>query len=305
MNLDFLYYFERLAELENYNKTAEDLFISQPSLSYAIKSLEKELGFNLFKKRGRCTELTSNGKVYLEYVQIALSHLEQAKKVINSTNMCNECQLKLRLAVSRVFFIKDILSSFYKKCGNKKVTVFIHQSSSENNVRDLISGNIDGMFSAYKIHEDLIEYIPIVKQQWFIFVPLTHSLSLLDSISLNTIEKYPLIVPKKDPEQMKAINEICSKHSFNPNIYFETITNASAIRMVINYNLPGLIHYFPDSDNSPVNRIRIQERLDGFYTYFACLKRRRDTDPINYFREFINNLYKDDVLYIYPPSSYP
>ena len=53
MNLNQLHYFSKLAEVEHYTKAAEELKISQPSLSHAIGSLEKELGTRLFEKQGR------------------------------------------------------------------------------------------------------------------------------------------------------------------------------------------------------------------------------------------------------------
>ena len=53
MNLYHLRYFATLAHLEHYTKAAEILSITQPSLSHAIASLEKELGVKLFEKEGR------------------------------------------------------------------------------------------------------------------------------------------------------------------------------------------------------------------------------------------------------------
>lgn len=43
MNLQQLYYFKTIAELEHYTRAAEKLLISQPSLSYAMSELEREL----------------------------------------------------------------------------------------------------------------------------------------------------------------------------------------------------------------------------------------------------------------------
>lgn len=51
MNLNQLYYFQTLAKTQHMTKAAQLLNISQPSLSYAIKELEKELGAPLFEKK--------------------------------------------------------------------------------------------------------------------------------------------------------------------------------------------------------------------------------------------------------------
>lgn len=49
MRLDYLRYFDHLAEVLNYTRAAEDLYIAQPTLSVAIKRMEKELGIKLFQ----------------------------------------------------------------------------------------------------------------------------------------------------------------------------------------------------------------------------------------------------------------
>ena len=55
MRLDYLRYFDHLAEVLNYTRAAEDLYIAQPTLSVAIKRMEKELGIKLsLLKWARC-----------------------------------------------------------------------------------------------------------------------------------------------------------------------------------------------------------------------------------------------------------
>ena len=50
MNLSHLYYFRKLAEVQHYTHAAEQLFITQPTLSNAVSQLEKELGIALFER---------------------------------------------------------------------------------------------------------------------------------------------------------------------------------------------------------------------------------------------------------------
>ena len=52
MNLQQLYYFRKLAEVQHYTKAAKALYITQPSLSDSIASLEHELSVSLFQKKG-------------------------------------------------------------------------------------------------------------------------------------------------------------------------------------------------------------------------------------------------------------
>ena len=73
MNLNQLTYFAVTARHQHFTRAAEELFISQPSLSYAISSLEEELGIRLFEKKGRNVVLTKYGRLFLGHVERALA----------------------------------------------------------------------------------------------------------------------------------------------------------------------------------------------------------------------------------------
>lgn len=77
MNLQWLYYFNAVAETEHYTQAAEKLHISQSNLSHAIKELEREVGAQLFERRGRNVRLTRYGKMFHPYVQKTLNTLEK------------------------------------------------------------------------------------------------------------------------------------------------------------------------------------------------------------------------------------
>ena len=62
MNLFHLRYFVKLAHTRHYTRAAEELCITQPSLSHAINQLENELGLPLFERQGRNTTLTRFGE---------------------------------------------------------------------------------------------------------------------------------------------------------------------------------------------------------------------------------------------------
>ena len=85
MNLYHLRYFVTLAKLEHYTKAAEELCITQPSLSHAISLLEKELGVTLFQKEGRNIVLTKCGKIFLEKVKESLKILDNSILELKAT----------------------------------------------------------------------------------------------------------------------------------------------------------------------------------------------------------------------------
>lgn len=68
MNLSHLRYFVQLAKTGHYTRTAEQLYITQPSLSHAISQLEHELGVPLFEKATRGVTLSPAASSFRDYV---------------------------------------------------------------------------------------------------------------------------------------------------------------------------------------------------------------------------------------------
>ncbi len=84
MDLELLKYFIVTAEMEHVTNAANALHITQPSLSSAIKRLEKHLGLPLFKKDGRGIILTDHGYTYYRKVKHALEIIEEANDEIKT-----------------------------------------------------------------------------------------------------------------------------------------------------------------------------------------------------------------------------
>lgn len=90
MTLNQILYFQKIANLENYHQAAEELYISQPSLSRSMASLENELGVTLFEKEGRGVTLTKAGRMFLEYADRILTDCHIAVGKMREISMNGE-----------------------------------------------------------------------------------------------------------------------------------------------------------------------------------------------------------------------
>lgn len=76
VNINHLYYFQTVCKYNNVTRAAENLHVSQPSITAAIKELERELGIELFHKVGNRIFLTPEGGVFLERAKSFLQTFE-------------------------------------------------------------------------------------------------------------------------------------------------------------------------------------------------------------------------------------
>lgn len=126
MNLFYLRYFVTLAHVQHYTKAAEQLCITQPSLSHAISQLEKELGLPLFEKSGRKTTLTRFGEGFLACAEHTLSTLDEGIASIKRS-ACGEGLIRLGfLRTLGVEFIPRLAADFLKENPNLDIQFSFH-----------------------------------------------------------------------------------------------------------------------------------------------------------------------------------
>ena len=73
-----LTYAAELARTQNFNRAAENLFISQPTLTYQIRLLEDEIGFEIFARSGKGATLTPAGEQFIVTIRSVLTELNKA-----------------------------------------------------------------------------------------------------------------------------------------------------------------------------------------------------------------------------------
>ncbi len=87
MTIQQLNYVIRIAETGSINRAAETLFITQPSLTSALKELEKEIGVTMFNRSGRGVTLTAEGAAFLPYARSVVEQFQNLLDVYGKTGV--------------------------------------------------------------------------------------------------------------------------------------------------------------------------------------------------------------------------
>lgn len=190
MNLSQLYYFKKLAEVGHYSKAAKELYISQPTLSSSILSLEKELGVSLFARDGKSIGLTEYGEVFYRYVRASLRELDDGLTAVRS----HKKALNGTINLGAIFTVQDdflpqLLKEFLKDAGDS-VLVKTYQNFTNSLTQQLHDGSLDLAFCGRREAEADIEYIPATQYDLRICVRKDHPLAGRDVVSFDEIRPY-------------------------------------------------------------------------------------------------------------------
>ncbi len=196
MNLNQLRWFCALARNQHYSRTAEELSIAQPSLSRSISQLEEELGCRLFEKKGRNVILTRPGKVFYTYVERGLRNIDQgiatAKEMMDP--FCGTVDFAFIYALSPNF-VPGLIRNFLNEKNHKDINFRFYQGNSKDIIQGVKDGKYDIGFSSYFADEPLVEFIPIVKQEYVLMVAKNHPLARKENITLEETAAYDFILP--------------------------------------------------------------------------------------------------------------
>ncbi len=97
MDLSQLLQFQKVAELEHMTQAAFALHVAQPALSRTIKSLEKELGLQLFDRENKSLHLNENGRILLRYVQQMSACLQEMRQEAEKKNAIDRNTIRILL----------------------------------------------------------------------------------------------------------------------------------------------------------------------------------------------------------------
>ncbi|MBR3130183.1 MAG: LysR family transcriptional regulator [Clostridia bacterium] len=221
MTLQQLRYFCVTAEVLHYTRAAELLYISQPSLSYALSKLEKELNMPLFEKRGKQIALTTYGAEFLPYAKRALSELSKGQERLKELRAPSAGIINLGYIYSVSFSVlPTFVDRFYAHYGSRQTAFRFHQGMAGVLIEQLLNGSLD-LLIAGKPDIDSIDYLPIVSQELFLAVPASHRLASREAVTLSEIRDEQFISITHDAIIYRQLADRFKQADFVPNIVFE------------------------------------------------------------------------------------
>lgn len=222
MNLQQLYYFRTLAEVKHFTKASVKLMVAQPSLSHSINDLESELGVSLFNRNNRQVTLTKYGQLFLEYVDQALSLLDEGQLKLNDFISPEQGTVSLHYVSSIDPFIPYLLARYFQDTGFQ-TTFQLQQDTNIHIQSHLLSGEADlGLGMLYDGAEGLKTH-KLSNHELMLITAGDHPLARRDSVDLREIQGENFIAYKRECSIRNLIDDILCSFQVCPHIVLETI----------------------------------------------------------------------------------
>lgn len=209
-----------LKEYGSFSRVAKELYISQPSISTAVKELEEELGYAILIRSNKGVSFTKQGEVVLKHAQTILNEVEELLKtsvsgqqIWNTVRVSAQFHLSNMILATRIQLEKDYPLFSMSQEGNDDSDLVLKQlDRGEIDIAIINTGFVDeptfqqkvsnGEYNAAELSEDGICFI--VRQE--------HPLADRASVSLNELFQYPYLT-YRDSKQ-RFVNQLIQESGF-------------------------------------------------------------------------------------------
>ena len=292
MKLQQLKYFNALCRLKSFSKVASKFKVSQPTVSYAIKSLEEDLGVQLILRNQSHTEvsLTREGELFRKY---SLSALQQLDKGITAVKNAHDGRIKIGLtaALSRFFDLTKHVTSLEEIFGTE---IGLLEDGSTEITKKVLSNKLDiALFGTSKeVYSSQLDLKKIATFPFKLAVSKNHPLAKESRIHLSQVENEKFILFNEHFIHHEVFWKFMNSYGIIPNILAEVSDIQGFENFIQQKNTIGILVDFLKLDYIRLIELDEPEPVQ-FYLYLAKQKDGKVTDEA--FNEM--ELYIKDQIY--------
>ncbi|MCI5623786.1 MULTISPECIES: LysR family transcriptional regulator [Anaerostipes] len=200
MTLTQLKYVITIADTGSMNEAAKSLFISQPSLSLAVKELEQEIGVELFRRSNRGVSLTVEGNEFLSY---ARQVVEQYQLMESRYIEKKDVKKKFAVSMQHYTFAVNAFVEMVKQFGMDEYEFAVRETKTYEVIEDvkdfrseigiLYLNDFNRKVLEKLFHESNLEFHPLLNCGIYVYLWKGHPLADRNEISIEELSEYPCL----------------------------------------------------------------------------------------------------------------
>ncbi|PTI25549.1 cidABC operon transcriptional activator CidR [Staphylococcus xylosus] len=197
MDIKHMKYFVEVVDQKGMTNASKSLYIAQPTISKAIKDLEKELNMTFFDRSKRQLVLTDAGKVFYKKCKEILTLYKDLPKEINSLLGLETGHISIGLsAVMNMNKFIHILGEFHQEYPN--VTYNLVEKGGKMIETQLINDEIDIGITTIPVDQDIFHSIPLYQEDLKLVVNKEHRLADREQINMAMLKDEDFILFNED-----------------------------------------------------------------------------------------------------------
>lgn len=223
--------FETIARLGSFTRAAEELFLTQPTVSMQIKKLTDAVGLPLFEQVGKKIYLTDAGRELHQTCRGIFEHLTQFEMIAADMKGLKAGKLRLAVVTTAKYFAPRLLGMFCRQYPGVEVSLKV---SNRERVLERLADNQDDLYILGQPPEE----VDVVTQAFLenplvVLAPVNHPLAKKKKITLKRIAEEPFLSREPGSGTRIATERIFSEQGLKLKIRMELGSNGAIKQAII------------------------------------------------------------------------
>jgi len=225
--------FVAVAESLHFKKASEALFITQPALSRLIKSLEDEIGAELFSRTTRQVTLSEAGRLFLAECQQAFTHIQRGVQLAQRAARGDIGRISIAYNDFSINGALPHLLEVFKEA-QPAVTIELAHMPSHLQLDAIRNGEIDVGFLFGPLQESSITTLTLSTERTVVLLPKKHRLAHRRSIKMEDLRDEKFIIGSESSWKSfrTFVFDLCLKSGFIPQVVQEATSSTGILSLV-------------------------------------------------------------------------
>ena len=294
MRIQQLQYLEKIVESGSINEAAKALFLSQPSLSNAIKELEQEMDLQLLVRQKSGVSLTNEGREFMIY---ARQIVDQVKLMEAKYKQHTVRKQAFSVSAQHYAFVVHAFVDLIKQVDAEEYQFTLRETETQNILEDVMSFKSSlGILYLNKFNrqvltklfkEKKLKFTPLFKAKPHVFVCRDNPLAQKSSVKLRDLEDYPYLSYEQGQENsFYFAEEILS--TLNRKMHIKVSDRATIFNLMVGLNGYTISSGIISSELNDDKIIAIPLEVDDMMTLGYLMPQQVEPSPIT--RQYLDLL---------------
>ncbi|BAZ67286.1 MAG: LysR family transcriptional regulator [Pelatocladus maniniholoensis HA4357-MV3] len=215
--------FEAAARHGSFTRAAEELFLTQPTVSMQIKQLTKSVGLPLFEQVGKRLYLTEAGRELYATCRQIFETIAQFEMKVADLKGLKQGQLRLAVITTAKYFIPRLLGPFCQRYPGIEISL---QVTNHEGILERMTSNMDDLYIMSQVPEHLdVSYQQFLENPLVVLAPHHHPLAKEKYIPIQRLAEEPFIMREPGSGTRRAVQKLLDQHEVHVKVKLELGSN--------------------------------------------------------------------------------
>ncbi|MBD8034331.1 MULTISPECIES: LysR family transcriptional regulator [Solibacillus] len=222
MEIRDLHNFIQVVDHDSFTKAAEEMYVTQSSLSKSIKRLEKQLTSELLDRKSKKVKLTDIGMLVYQQGKEILYAIDDLQLLIKKSKNIEVGRLKLGMPpLIGTLFFPEIAETFNDKFPNIKIELFERGAKKLEEI--VLDGKVEiALVVSPYFKNNMYDIYPFIEDEFFVFLHKDHVLASKAEISINELRDEKFIIFTEEFTLHDYVINACKEAGFSPEVVYKS-----------------------------------------------------------------------------------